>query len=175
MTGQLFHQLGKRNDKHTRKNVAHAVDHVKRNSRDDPRDRLLKIESKHECLGRCVKRSERKSVQGANDGIHDTRNFKRHFFRQKHGERPKDRPDIKIREPPEVKARKQSVKHNVNIDRNESLCAVNDRIGHRQHSEQVNVGQYRHNDLGAVHQGSEHGKDHELLGLQSSLSSCIFI
>ena len=122
----------------------------------------MKIQAKHDRLRRRIENAEGNAVQTADQRIKDGRKPTGHFFRQEHGHAPEDGPDIKIRNPPCVKAREKSVEHHVNVNGDQCLYAEHKGVGHGQHSQQVNIRKRLHDHLGAEHQRAEHGEDGDL-------------
>ena len=156
---KLFQKLRKGNDQKSDAKIADTVYRIKQRATRDPYHRLPKTKTEKQRLRGRVQNSEGKSVQGAHDRIYRKAEPPRHFFRKQHGDRPKDRPNIEIWEPPYVKSRKDAVKHYVNVDRDQRSPSKGQGQHHRQHSEQVNVWERLHYDLGAEHQSAQHRED----------------
>ena len=167
---QFFHQRRERQDERACDEIADTMNDIKRRACEDPSDHLFKIQAEHPSLRGRVKNTEREPVQTADERINDTRELFRHIFRQEHRDRPKDRPNVKIGDPPEIKSRVQTVEHHVYVDRKQRFFAKNDRIDHGEHSEQVNVWQDLHDELGAEHQCAEHGEYDDLFDLLRGFS-----
>ena len=60
---QLFYQLGKRKDEHSREDIGNAVDNIKAKALSYPNESLLKIESVHQRLTGGKNNTECKAVE----------------------------------------------------------------------------------------------------------------
>ena len=123
MSEQLFDQLGKGKDEHSRENIGNAMDNIERQSRRYPYERLLKVKAVHKSLSGSVKHTKRKSVERANDRIYYHCGYTRHIFRQKHSHPPQNRPNVKIRHPPRSKSGIETLYYNVKIEWNQCFFA----------------------------------------------------
>ena len=170
---ELFKKLAQRNDKQACKKIPHPVNYIERDARYYPSHRLFKTHTEHQCLRRRIQHSEGKAVDGAYDRENDAFHLFWHSLREKHSYTPQDSPDIEVRNPPYIKAGIEPVQHNVDIDRQECFFTENRRVGHREHSEQVNIRQDLHYDFRAEHYRAEHSEYRHFAYIKRRASSAL--
>ena len=155
-------QGGKRRYQQTCHKVSDAVHYIPRYSRYYPRQSLLEVKTEHKRLGGRIQSSVSKTVKSAHHRINYSGSLRRYTSWYQHSQRPKESPYVKIRDPPHIKSCVKPLQKYVQVYGYQCLDTKYDRKEYRKHSEQVNVGQKLHYQLGYKHHGRKHGKKHRL-------------